>query len=100
VLFLIFTLTGIRQKLIDAIPERMKVGLALSVGVFIAIVALKISNVVVYDGVRFKALGSFSSATAIVLYVGFGIAYVLDRYGVRSSVLLSIVTCFALTKIL
>ena len=43
VLFMILTLTNVRTKIINAIPDKMKSGLALCVGVFLMLIALRLS---------------------------------------------------------
>jgi AGZA family xanthine/uracil permease-like MFS transporter len=100
VIFLILTMTGLRQKTIDAIPERMKAGLSFSVGVFLALIALKIGGVLAYDGVHLRGVGSIFSHQASALVLGFALVLLLEWFRIRGSVLISIVLtsvfCFAL----
>ena len=91
IIFIILTLSGIRKKIIDAIPQRMKSGLSLSVGVFLGLIALKIAGVLSYDGVNIQGIGDFASPAAYALYAGLGIIIILERLRVRGAVLISII---------
>ncbi len=91
VIFLVLTLTGARQQIIDAIPDRMKAGLSLSVGVFLGLIALKVGGLLRYEDVNLKGFGSFLTPQAAALCVSLGVVLVLDRFRVRGAVLISIV---------
>ncbi|MBU0532668.1 NCS2 family permease [Candidatus Micrarchaeota archaeon] len=97
ILFMVLTALDIRQKIITAIPDSMKGGLALSVGVFLALIAFKISGMLLYEGVNLSAVGSLLSGEAIVVYFGLMTILVLERLKIRGSVLISIIlsTIFA-----
>lgn len=91
VLFLILTVSRVRQKIIAAIPDRMKAALSLSVGVFLALVALKIAGILTYDGVHLRGIGSLTSPGAWAFYASLALVLVLDRLRVRGAVLASII---------
>jgi adenine/guanine/hypoxanthine permease len=91
IVFVALTFSGIREKIIHAIPQRMKSGLSLSVGVFLGLIALKIAGVLRYDGVNIKGFGDFTSPAAYALYTGIGIIVILERLRVRGAVLISII---------
>jgi len=90
VLFILLTVTRVREQIIEAIPERMKVSLALAVGVFLVLVAFKLSGVLTFTGVRVSGIGSVVAPAAITMYVGIGIALAFDRLRIRAAVLASI----------
>jgi AGZA family xanthine/uracil permease-like MFS transporter len=89
--FVILTLLRIREKVIEAIPERMKSALSLSVGVFLCLVALKVAGLLIYENVTIKSLGSFTSPVAYAFYVSLSVILVLERLRIRGSVLIGIV---------
>lgn len=91
VIFVVLTLAQVREKIIDSIPQRMKTGLSLSVGVFLVLVALKIAGLLVYEDVTIKGLGDFASPMAYAFYVSLALILVLDRLKVRGAVLISII---------
>lgn len=100
VLFVVLTATRVREKIIDAIPERMKTGLSLSVGVFLALVAFKIAGLLRYEGVRVKGLGDFGTREAIACYTCVAVVLILDKLHVRGAVMIAILVTSALCRIL
>lgn len=96
ILCLLFTITNTRRKIINAIPDKMKTGLSLSVGVFLMLIALKLSNIFTYEGIRFSGIGQLASPQAITLYAGIAFILLLERFQVKGSVLISILACSAL----
>ena len=91
VLFFILTLTGFRNKIINAIPDKMKSGLALSVGVFLMLIALRLAGILVYEGVSIKGIGILLSPMAYVFYFGLAGVLILRKFKIPGAVLISIV---------
>ncbi len=91
VLTVLFSLTNIRVKILHAIPDKLKSGLAASVGVFLMLIALKVSGILHYEGIQLSGLGLLTSKEAIVFYVGLVLVALLRYFKIRGSVLLSII---------
>jgi len=91
VIFLVLTITNIRTGIIAAIPDRMKTGLSLSIGVFLGLIALKFGGLLRYEDVTLIGLGSFLTPQAAALYSSLAIVLILDKLKVRGAVLISIV---------
>jgi len=93
ILFLILTISKVREKVINAIPDSLKVGLSAAVGVFLIIIALRLSEVLIYEGTSIRSLGQIFSEKSMVLIIGFVVAVVLKRFRVRGFILISIILC-------
>jgi AGZA family xanthine/uracil permease-like MFS transporter len=91
IIFVILTLIGIREKLIYSIPNKLKFGLAFSVGAFVFAIGLLLSGVFIYDGVDFKGIGSLTGDKAITLYIGLFFIIFFNYLKIPGSILLSIV---------
>ncbi len=91
VIFMILTLTNVRTKVIQAIPDKMKSGLSLAVGVFLMLIALRLAGVLLYKGITFTGIGLIFSPMAYVLYFGVAVVLILRKLKVPGSVLISIV---------
>ena len=78
-IFMILTLTNVRTKIIKAVPDKMKSGLALCVGVFLMLIALRLAGILIYEGVTIKSLGIFLSPAAYILYFGVAIVLILRK---------------------
>ncbi len=100
VLFVVLTVSLVREKIIQAIPERMKSGLSLSVGVFLALVAFKIAGLLRYEGVTVKGLGDFHTREALAFYTSLALVLILDKLRVRGAVMIAILTTSALCHVL
>jgi adenine/guanine/hypoxanthine permease len=91
VLMTIVTIASIRERVIDSIPDSLKIGLSFSVGTFLILIALKLSGMLEYKGLMISGLGSFASPGAICLYAGLAAILFLDSRKVIGSVLISII---------
>ena len=91
VIFVILTASGIRQRIIDSIPHRMKAGLAFCVGAFLALIGLKLSGILVYQGVTLHGVGQLFTREVLALVFGLALALALERLHIRAAVLLSII---------
>ncbi|RJP49271.1 MAG: NCS2 family permease [Anaerolineaceae bacterium] len=91
VLCIIVTASRAREKIIHAIPDHMKSALSLSVGVFLALVALKVSGVLIYEGVKLRGVANPFSLPAAALCIGLVLILLLERLKVRAAVLIAIV---------
>ncbi len=91
VLFMILTLTNIRQKIILAIPDILKIGLAASVGIFLMLIALKIAGIIVYEGITIQSFTSPLNDKFYIFFVGLILFLLMEKLKVRASILLSIV---------
>ena len=91
IIFMILTLSNVRTKIINAIPDKMKSGLSLSVGVFLMLIALRLAGILIYEGIAVSGVGLLFSKSAIILYVGLGLALGLRKIKIPGAVLISII---------
>ena len=66
VIFLLLTVTRVRQMIIDAVPMDLKYAIVVGIGAFIAFIGMKNCGLVVADPSTFVALGKLSSAPALL----------------------------------
>jgi AGZA family xanthine/uracil permease-like MFS transporter len=90
IIMIALTLASIRERIIDSIPESMKVGLAFSVGVFLMLIALRLGGILEYDGLMLRGFGSLLSPSAAALGLGLVCVLLLDRLKVPGAVLIAI----------
>lgn len=91
VLTFILSFTSLRKNIIKGIPDKLKSGLAASVGIFLVLIALNVSGVLSYEGVKLQGLGDITSSNAYVFLMGLFLVIVLRLFKVKGAVLLSIV---------
>jgi len=91
VLFVAVSAFGVRKRVLDSIPGSLKASLALSVGIFIAMIALKISGLLKFDELRIVGFGDILSAAAMALIAGLLVILVFAWRRIPGGVLVSVV---------
>lgn len=91
VLFLILSLTGLREWVINSIPKSLKLGIGAGIGMFLAIIGLKNAGLVVAHDATLVGLGDFTSLPVILFLVGFSIMVVLDKLRVPGGIVIGII---------
>jgi len=89
-LFLVLSLTGIRQKIIEAIPLEMKLAISAGIGLFIAFIGLKNGGIIVSDPVTFVRIGSLSSPACLMVLGGIILAAVLVWRKIHGAIILTV----------
>jgi AGZA family xanthine/uracil permease-like MFS transporter len=68
--FVLVSLTGIRQVIINAIPKNLKFAIEAGIEFFVAFVGLKNAGIIVANDVTFVGLGSLNDPTVFLALVG------------------------------
>jgi AGZA family xanthine/uracil permease-like MFS transporter len=89
-LFLVLSLTGIRRKLIEAIPMEMKIAISSGIGLFILFIGLKNGGIIVSHPATFVTAGALGSPTGLLVICGILLAAVLIWRKVRGAMIISI----------
>lgn len=100
VCFLILSLTGVRKKVINAIPKDLKLAVGAGIGLFIAYVGLQGAGIIVSDAftdgenvfsATISMLGDLTSPTVLLAIVGLIVTIVLYILKVPGSILIGII---------
>ena len=91
ILFLILTLTNVREQIVNGIPDCLKHGTAAGIGLFIAFVGFRNAGIIVANPSTFVALGKTSDPQVILAAVGVVLIAILMARRVGSAILLGIV---------
>lgn len=92
VLFVLLSFVGLREKLITAVPAALKNGIAVGIGLLIAVVGLEWSGIVVDNPGTLVGLGDLKSAPVLLSLLGLMVMAVLLARGIRAAILLGIGT--------
>ena len=90
IIFILLTLFKIREAVVNAIPVNMKLAVTGGIGIFIAFIGLVGSGIVVPNEATLVSLGELSP-TFVIALVGLILIAVLDKRGVKGSILVGIV---------
>lgn len=99
VIFMLMSFFKFREKIVNGIPQNLKLGITAGIGLFITIIALKGAGIVVKDDSTLLALGSFATPEVVLCLVGFFIIAVLTHYQITGSILIGILITWALGMI-
>jgi AGZA family xanthine/uracil permease-like MFS transporter len=90
VLFLILTLTKVREQIVNGIPDCLKHGTAGGIGLFIAFIGLRNSRIIVANPATLVAFGKISDPQVLLAAIGLVFVAVLMARRVSSAILLGI----------
>ncbi|QDB99180.1 MULTISPECIES: NCS2 family permease [Phyllobacteriaceae] len=90
VIFLLLTVTGARAWLIRGIPKSLRSAIAVGIGLFLAIIALKTSGIVVANPATLVGLGDLGNTGTLLAIFGFFVIAGLDALKVKGAILIGI----------
>ena len=90
IIFLLLTITRLRQLIIDSVPMSLKSAVVVGIGMFIAFVGLQGSGLVVDNPATLVALGSLKSPSVLLSATGVLIIGVLLSLHVKGAMLIGI----------
>ncbi|KRG76004.1 guanine permease [Stenotrophomonas ginsengisoli] len=90
IVFLILSLTGVRQWLVAGIPPSLRSAIVAGIGLFLAIIALQKSSVVIGDADTLVRLGPMDSPEPLLALGGFLLIAILEARRVRGAILIGI----------
>ncbi len=95
VFFLILTVTGVREKIVRAIPLSLRLAVGAGIGLFITFIGMKNLGLVADHPVTLVTLGDFSRPVVLGL-IGLVIIAVLTVRGVKGALLIGIIGTYVL----
>ena len=90
VLFLLLTVTRVREQIVNGMPDCLKHSTAAGIGMFIAFVGLRNAKIVVANPATFVGLGSFSDKEVQTACFGLVLVFILMARKIRGAILLGI----------
>lgn len=95
VIFLALSVTGVRERIIAAIPYPLKIGITAGIGLFIAFIGLKNGGVVVANPATFVGPGDFTSGPVALCLAGIALTAILVARRVPGAIVLGMLTITA-----
>lgn len=91
IIFILLTVTNVRSKIVEAIPEAVKHATTAGIGMFIAYIALKSAGIIVASEATFTTLGDLRSPQTAVSLLGLAITAALFARRVTGALLWGII---------
>ena len=90
VLFLILTVGGIRQAIINAVPRDLKLAISAGIGLFIAFLGLKGTGLIVENAATYVSLGHVTQPTTLLALFGLLFTAALMARNIHGAILIGI----------
>ena len=90
VVFLILSLSKLREKVAKEVPEALKVGIQAAVGMFIVFIGLRLSGFIVANKSTYIAMGSLKTPSVILTFLGILLTPVLVVRRIPGALIISI----------
>ncbi|MCQ2228624.1 MAG: NCS2 family permease [Bacteroidales bacterium] len=90
-LFILLTLTGIREAIVNALPKMMRLAISVGIGLFITLVGLENCGIVVNSEATLVTLGDIHSPGVVLAMIGVILLSVLITCKVTGAMLVGIV---------
>jgi AGZA family xanthine/uracil permease-like MFS transporter len=100
VLFVLLTVTRVREQIVDGIPDCLKHSTAAGIGLFIAFVGMRNAKLVVANPATFVSIGNFSDRAVQAACFGIVLTLVLMARRINGAILLGILgtTLFGIVR--
>jgi len=85
-IFIVLTLTGLREKIINAIPAELKKAVGAGIGLFIAFVGLQSAEIVVGNEATLVGIGDLTSPTVLLAVFGLVVSVILIALGIKAGI--------------
>lgn len=96
IIFVLISVTGVRKKIIDAIPVQLKLAIGAGIGFFIAFVGLKNAEIIVANEGTLVGLGDLGNPTVLLAIFGILITIVCVMRNVPAAVFVGLIITAAL----
>ncbi|GAA0430242.1 NCS2 family permease [Lentibacillus halophilus] len=85
-IFIVLTLTGLRQKVINAIPSNLKMAVGAGIGLYIAFIGFQNAGIIVGDEDTLVALGNLTSPTVLLAVFGIVMSVILLSLNIKGGI--------------
>ena len=90
-IFILLTVTNVREKIVDIIPETLKKSISVGIGLYIAFIGLSSAEIVVNNDATLVSIGDLSQGPALLCIIGIVLSSVLLIKKVPGALLIGII---------
>ncbi|HEX6594120.1 MAG TPA: NCS2 family permease [Bacillota bacterium] len=85
-IFVVLTLTGLREKVINAIPAHLKMAVGAGIGLFIAFIGFQNAGIIVGNEATLVSIGDLTSPTVLLAIFGLIVSVILLTLNVKGGI--------------
>lgn len=89
-LFILLTVTNLREKIVDVLPDTLKKAISAGIGLYIAFIGLKSANIIVDNPATLVSLGDITTGSALLGIIGIAVTSILLVKNVKGALLFGI----------
>ncbi len=89
-LFVLLSVSKLREAIINAIPAGLKIGIAAGIGLFLGLIGLKNAGIVVDHPATLVTLGDIKSIPVLLALLGFALIVALEARKIRGAVIIAV----------
>lgn len=93
IIFIILSLTKIREMVVNAIPNSLKIAVSAGIGLFIAFIGFQDAGIIVNDDATLVKLGALYDPRVLIAIAGIVIIGIMMHKKVRGAILWGILIC-------
>jgi len=90
-IFMVLTLTGVRERIINAIPSELKFAVGAGIGLFITFIGFQNAGIIVGDPNTMVALGDLTQGSTLLAIFGIFITVILMARNIKGGIFFGIV---------
>jgi AGZA family xanthine/uracil permease-like MFS transporter len=90
-IFLALSLTGVRQRIVEAIPRELKIAISCGIGLFIAFIGLQKGGVIAANPATLVTAGRLGEPRVLLVLAGIVLTAVLHQRRVKGAIILSVI---------
>ncbi|WP_164670175.1 NCS2 family permease [Virgibacillus doumboii] len=85
-IFIVLTLTGLREKVINAIPGNLKLAVGAGIGVYIAFIGFQNAGIIVGNDATLVGIGDLTSPTVLLAIFGIFVSVILLSLNIKGGI--------------
>ncbi len=90
IIFILLTVTNLREKIVEVIPNSLKNAISAGIGLYIAFIGLKNAGVIVNNEATLVSLGNLSNGSALLGMIGIALTAVMLVKNIKGALLIGI----------
>lgn len=90
ILFILLTISNLREKIVDVIPETLKNSISVGIGIYIAFIGLNSAGVVINNEATLVSIGDITTGSALVCIIGIILSSILLIKNVTGALMIGI----------
>jgi len=91
IIFIILSLTNIREAVVNAIPLTLKLAVTAGIGLFIAFIGFVNAGIVIKSDATLVGMGNFTTPPVVIASIGIIVIVILSKKNVKGALLIGIV---------